>query len=323
MRQLPIAARQLGLALFFTVSCAAQQPPVTAAGQTPAQAPPQAPAQPAPKPVDPQAVGVLPNRDGSLKFMVIGDMGTGDRGQYDTATQMFTQYQRFKFKMSVMVGDNMYGSQRPADYTRKFEQPYGPLLKAGVKFYAALGNHDEREQRLYSNFNMNGKYYYSMKAPDEDVRFFFLESTYPDEAQLKWIDTELGNAKEKWKIVVFHHPLYSSAGRHGSSIPLRKVWEPLFIKHNVSVAFNGHDHTYERVKPQNGIVYFVVGSSGKLAPGDLRNNAPLTASGFDTDQTFLLVEIDEDVMYFQAVSRTGRVVDSGTWTRRFTADEKK
>ena len=65
----------------------------------------------------------------------------------------------------VLVGDNLYGSERPQDFQKKFEMPYKPLLDAGVKFYASLGNHDAREQRYYKLFNMDGKLYYTFKAP--------------------------------------------------------------------------------------------------------------------------------------------------------------
>ena len=318
------------VALVFIASCAPQSAPVTAP-PPPSDPRPQTGAPPRPGsgttvPPDAQvrvAQGVLPNNDGSLKFLIIGDMGTGDRPQYEVSQQMLNLRAKWKYDNVLMVGDNMYGPERPTDYARKFEQPYAGLLKEGVKFRAALGNHDEREQREYIHFNMEGKSYYTWKPREEDVRFFFLESTYPDETQLKWMETELANAKEKWKIALFHHPPYSSGGRHGSNIPLREAWEPLFLKFNVSVIFTGHEHFYERIKPQKGILYFIVGSSGKLAPGDIRDNSPLTAAGFDQDQAFLAVEIEDDVMYFQAISRVGKVVDSGTFTRRFGADEKR
>ncbi len=89
----------------------------------------------------------------------------------------------------------------------------------------------------------------------------------------------------------FHHPLYSSGDRHGSDIRLRKVLEPLFVKYNVSVVLNGHDHFYERIKPQKGISYFVVGSGGKLREGNIDRSTGLTASGFDTDLAFMAAEI--------------------------------
>ena len=332
-RQVSLLCRAL-LLLVLTAGCAPQQVVPAPVNPPPAPPPDSRPQEgAAPKPgtaatVPPQAaeqsaIGALPNTDGSLKFVVIGDMGTGDRPQYEVAQQMLTLRSKWKYNNVLMVGDNMYGPERPSDYARKFEQPYAALLNDGVSFRAALGNHDEREQRLYKHFNMDGKSYYTWKPREEDVRFFFLESTYPDETQLKWMQTELAASKEKWKIVLFHHPPYSSGGRHGSNLPIRRAWEPLFIQHNVSVAFTGHEHFYERIKPQKGILYFITGSSGKLAPGDLREGSALTDKGFDSDQAFLAVEIKDDVMYYLALSRTGKIVDTGTFTRRFTADEKK
>lgn len=256
---------------------------------------------------------------GSLTFGVVGDNGTGDREQYDLARQMVAVYERQRFALVIMVGDNIYGSERPQDFARKFEVPYKPLLDAGVKFYASLGNHDSREQRYYKPYNMEGQLYYSFKAPDQDVRFFALDTTYLDKPQLDWLEKELSGAKERWKIPFFHHPPYSSGGRHGSDPRMREALEPLFLRHGVSVVFTGHDHFYERTRPQHGITYFVAGSGGKLRRGDLRDGSPLTAKGFDADQAFMVVNIDGDRLTFQAISRTGKTVDSGLIERR--ADE--
>lgn len=262
-----------------------------------------------------EALVALPNRDGSFKFGVLGDFGTGDRDQYDMAKQMAALQSRFKFETVVLVGDNLYGSERPQDFRNKFELPYKTLLDRGVKFYASLGNHDSREQRYYKLFNMDGKLYYTFN-PAADVRFFAFESTYPEPEQIEWIAKELENSTSKWKIPFFHHPLYSSGGRHGSDIRLRKVLEPLFVKHNVSVVLTGHDHFYERTKPQNGITYFVVGAGGKLRDGDIDTRSGLTAKGFDSDLTFMAAEIIGDQMYFNVISRTGQIIDSGIITRR-------
>jgi len=262
-----------------------------------------------------QAETPLPNAPDSLKFGVLGDFGTASRAQFEMGAEMARVRERFPYELVVTTGDNIYGSERPQDFARKFEAPYKALLDAGVKFYASLGNHDSREQRNYKLFNMDGKLYYSFKAPKQNVRFFALESGYMEPDQVTWLEKELAGAREDWKIAFFHHPLYSSGGRHGSDIRLREVLEPLFLKYNVSVVLTGHDHFYERVKPQQGIVYFVVGAGGKLRRGNLRDS-PITAAGFDTDYSFMVAEILGDEMYFNAISRTGRVVDSGVITRR-------
>jgi predicted MPP superfamily phosphohydrolase len=255
----------------------------------------------------------LPNRAGSVKFAAMGDNGTGDRDQYDVASQMNIWHGKFRFDFVIMLGDNMYGSQRPADFVQKFERPYKPLLDAGVKFYACLGNHDNTTNDAYKPFNMEGQRYYTYVRGN--VRFFVLDSNALDPPQVAWIDGALKDAKEPWKICYFHHPLYSDGGRHGSSVDLRVILEPIFVKYGVNVVYSGHDHIYERIKPQKGITYFVSGAGGQLRKGDLRRSAT-TAAGFDQDQSFMLNEIAGDDLYFQVISRTGETVDRGTIHRQ-------
>jgi predicted phosphodiesterase len=254
------------------------------------------------------AIAGLPNQSGSVKFAVIGDMGTGDKPQYDVGDQMAAAHAKFAFDTVIMLGDNLYGSQTPADFVKKFERPYKPLLDAGVKFYAALGNHDASTNINYKLFNMDGKRYYSYTKGD--VRFFVLDTDVLDPDQRAWIEQALQSSSDKWKVCYFHHPLYSDGGRHGSSVDLRVILEPLFVKYGVNVVFSGHDHIYERITPQKGITYFVSGSAGQLRKGDIKPSA-MTASAFATDQTFMLVEVAGDDMSFVCISRTGATVDSG------------
>jgi 3',5'-cyclic AMP phosphodiesterase CpdA len=259
----------------------------------------------------------LPNRSDSVKFAAIGDYGNGDREQYEVGQQMAAVRAKFPFDLVITLGDNFYGSQRPADLVNKFERPYAALLAAGVKFQAALGNHDELHLIDYPHFNMDGQRYYSYTR--RNVRFLALDSTLPDAKQLKWVETTLAQAREEWKICYFHHPLYSNADRHGSSMDLRVLLEPILIKHGVNVVFQGHDHTYERLKPQRGIHYFVSGAAGQLRRGDV-SPTDQTAAYFDQDQSFMLVEVADANLYFQSISRTGRVVDSGVIPRQTKRD---
>ena len=255
----------------------------------------------------------LPNKPGSFHFAVIGDTGTGERAAYDVAARLAQYREKFKFDIVLMLGDNMYGGQKPKDYVKKFEAPYKPLLDSGVKFYAALGNHDDPNQRSYKLFNMNGERFYSFK-PRDGIRFFAIDSNYMDKTQLAWLEKELAASGSDWKIAFFHHPLYSSGGKHGSDVQLRAILEPLFVKHNVSLVLAGHDHFYERVKPQRGITHFVIGGSAKLREGNVRSSE-ITAKSFDSDNSFALMEIEGETLSFQAISRTGKTIDSGSVTR--------
>lgn len=251
----------------------------------------------------------VPNRPGSLKFAAIGDNGTGEAPEYEIARQMDAWHRLFPFDMVIMLGDNMYGSQRPSDFVVKFERPYRPLLDAGVKFYASLGNHDRPSNDSYAPFNMGGQRYYTYARGS--VRFVVLDTNMLDNAQLSWLEGVLKDAKEPWKIAYFHHPLYSDGGRHGSEVELRVKLEPIFVKYAVNVVYSGHDHVYERLKPQRGIQYFVSGAGGELRQGDLKWSA-ITAAGFDRDRSFMLNEVAGDDLYFQVISRTGETVDAGT-----------
>ena len=255
----------------------------------------------------------LPNKKDSFRFAVLGDTGTGSKQQYQVAEQVALYRQVFPFDTAILLGDNIYGGEKPRDYESKFERPYATLLKDGVKFYAALGNHDDPGQRNYKHFNMNGQRYYTFK-PATGIRFFALDSNYMERQQIEWLDKELADSSSNWKIAFFHHPLYSSGEKHGPDEDLRRVVEPLLLKHGASVVFAGHEHFYERLKPQKGILHFVAGGSAKLREGNIRKSAQ-TAVGFDKDNTFMLCEIDGDQLHYQTITRTGRTVDSGVFVR--------
>jgi predicted phosphodiesterase len=256
----------------------------------------------------------LPKDGDSIKFLVIGDTGTGSRSQYDVGARIAEAYKQFPFEFAIMLGDNLYGTEGPSAYVNKFEKPYKPLLDAGVKFYATLGNHDEPSQRFYKPFNMEGKRYYTFRKGDAE--FFVADSTYVTPEQVKWLSEALDRSDAKWKIAYFHHPLYSSGAKHGSELDLQQLFEPLFIKSGVDVVFAGHEHFYERIKPQKGIYYFTQGGGAKLREGNIRARSALTARGFDTDNSFTLIEIVDDQMFFETISRRGQVVDSGSLLRR-------
>lgn len=254
----------------------------------------------------------LPLREGSVRFVATGDTGRGNREQNELSQVMVNYHQIFPFEFVILVGDNIYGSDKAEDMKKKFENVYKTLLNNGVKFYATLGNHDASNQRFYEFFNMKGEEYYRFQKGD--VSFYSLNSNYMDERQLKWMDNEFAKDNPKWKIAFFHHPLYSSGSRRGPSEDLREILEPVLIKHGFDVVFFGHDHFYERIKPQKGIYYFLTGAGGKISK-DLKKNSPITDKGYDADLSFTLIEIDKDEMHFQTITRTGQTIDSGVIMR--------
>ena len=258
----------------------------------------------------------------SLKFAIIGDSGQWSTVQRQTAAELSAQHAGFPFDLVLMLGDNNYGDGSPESYRVRFEEPYTPLLDAGVKFYAARGNHDAGAQWDYPPFNMGGHRYYTFTrktgvmppVAGDRVQFFALDSVNLDDEQVRWFDRELSESKAEWKIAFLHHPIYSSGRYARSSAARRSTLEHVLVEHHVDVVFAGHEHVYERMTPQLGVMHFVAGASGAVRRGDLRPS-PYQAKGYDADLSFMLVEIAGNSLYFRALSRTGETVDSGKIVR--------
>ena len=271
----------------------------------------------------PSELLALPRKPGSVRFAAIGDSGRGDQPQYEVSAQMQAYRKVFDYDFVIMLGDNVYDGGTPEFYRQRFELPYKPLLDDGVKFYATIGNHDDPNQPFYPPFNMGGERYYTFKPPSlltraigtgDDVRFFMIDTERLDRPQLEWLDREMTRSESEWKIPVFHRPMYTS-GRYARPAQIyRALLEPLFLKHGVKVGFSGHEHFYERIKPQQGITYFISGGAGSLRVADIRPTG-LTDVGFDRDYHFMLVEISGDELFYQAISRTGATIDSGVVRR--------
>jgi len=262
-----------------------------------------------------------------FRFIAFGDMGTGESNQFSLAAGMAVHHEKHPFDTALMLGDNIYPDGNPALVNAKFERPYAELLKRGVKFYAVLGNHDVRRGREaeinYPNFNMNGRAYYSFTKGDNLVEFFALDSTNMTQQQLRWLDGALSASKAQWKVACFHHPIYSSGITHGSETKLRPLIEPLFIKHGVTAALSGHDHTYERTKPQQGVQYFVSGTGGQLRKGDLDKRTPFFGTGNDQVNSYMYFEATPEKLSFWALDAAGHTLDSGALTGARTARQEK
>ena len=250
-----------------------------------------------------------------LRFPVVGDFGTGDSDQISIAKQMFEAHRRAPFDFAIAAGDNIYPNGSARYFTKHFEQPFAALLKEPVRFYAVLGNHDVREGRRdqcqYPLFNMSGRNYYTVKQSEGLLDLFMLDSTDCDAAQIGWLDQQLKGSTARWKLAVFHHPIYSSGKKHGSDLKLRGKLEPLFVRYGVNAVFSGHDHIYERTIPQQGIHYFVTGAGGDARRGDVNLKSPFRAASYDEDNHFMLIEAEHERITFQAISETGRIIDRG------------
>lgn len=253
-------------------------------------------------------IGSNPAWAASLQhWAVTADSGTGDKGQYSVAKVMAAMHSQNKFDFALLGGDNIYNNGEIEKIGAVFEKPYQPLLSTGVKFYAVLGNHDVRTNKGKDEvkyFQMPGNYYSFTKG---SVSFFALDTNDIDDAQLRWLDGALAQAKTPWKVVYGHHPIYSS-GHYGTNQTLVRTLVPILKKHGVQLYLNGHEHDYERTKSIDGIVYITCGGGANTRPVGKSEFTAYSAAV----RHFLAVKNTDKMIHVQAIDTEGKVLDEVT-----------
>ncbi|MGE0200374.1 MAG: metallophosphoesterase [Candidatus Melainabacteria bacterium] len=285
---------------------------------------PRADARPAPQ--SPLAESFLPvpaapsgQAAGVFRFIAFGDSGSGAPFQYDLAAEMARKSADPGFSMVLMLGDNIYERGDVTDLGDKcFRKPYAPLLAKQIPFVVTLGNHDviggfETDQIAY--FKMPGEYYRVVPqgVSPERLEIFVINSNnfarHPN--QQAWLKAALAESKAAWKVVMAHHPLYTS-GEHqndGDLKLLRTVLAPILSEGGADLYLAGHDHDYERFEPQGGVTQIVSGGGGAY----LRNFKVIQPHSLVRHKAhhFLLFTLDAAGLHFQTIDKTGAVLDEG------------
>jgi len=267
-------------------------------------------------------------------FVAVGDMGCGCSDQAKVSRKMIDWYRSNPFKVVLTLGDNVYGSffgtrgGSKALFADRFDKYYQPLLSQGVKFYASLGNHDmetrggKDEIADVNRFHILGPGgYYSFesdeKVGDQPLILFIalnspalIDKDEKDDAQIAWLSKTLAETKAIWKVVYFHHPLYSPSGEgHEPSLRLRRALEDVFVAAGVQLVLTGHNHYYARMKTQRGITHFISGGGGRNLVRPIVNQYTIKVAEVPH---FLYFEVYPDKMNYRMIPVEGSFSDSGT-----------
>lgn len=268
----------------------------------------------APKPAAAPSASPVIGNNHPYRFIAIGDWGTGNQFQKDVARQMAALYRHEPFDAVLMLGDNIYENGDIKKHGKAyFTDMYAPLIQGGAQFIVALGNHDRRggfQDDQVRFFKMPG-YYYVVHKPDID--FFVLDTNTfsKDDLQRKWLEKALADSKASWKIVLGHHPIYSS-GEHGVNPLLLKTLEPILVQGGADFYLAGHDHDYERLAPIQGVQYIVSGGGGAWLRGFDRI-LPQSCVRREVHH-FLSFELDASGITMQVHDKNGTIIDQATWS---------
>lgn len=256
-----------------------------------------------------------PGPEGEVTAIVVGDTGSGSEVQMEIADVM----QSMNADLILHTGDVVYKRGAACHYESRFYEPYEELIDS-VPVYPVLGNHDvltDNGEPFLNAFQLPAESsgterYYSfdfgpLHVAALDSELYYEDESIPVEEQKEWLRQDLASTDRPWKVVVIHRPPYSSSPYHGGDRRILEDLVSIFKEEGVDVVFGGHEHVYERLKPINGVTYFVTGGGG----GDLRGagRSELTAVSL-LQHHALRVEANPDRILVEAVGIDGEVLDS-------------
>lgn len=258
---------------------------------------------------------ILPSQSHPFHFVAFGDWGAGTPFQKAVARQLAEQYLQNPFQAVLLLGDNIYEVGDVRKHGKAyFTDMYTQLIQGGVHFIVALGNHDTlggHQDEQVSFFKMPGYYYQRQEGSTE---FFVLNTNTfnHDKVQQQWLKKALGQSKATWKIVMGHHPIYSS-GEHGYNGGLQKKLEPILIQERADFYLAGHDHDYERFKPIQGVQHIVSGGGGAY----LRDfEKPMKDSLIRIKKHhFLSFEQNANRLSLSVYDSDGNLIDQARWIK--------
>jgi len=248
-----------------------------------------------------------PTADGDrpVRFLAFGDSGGGGADQFALADQMLT----VPYDLAIHTGDIAYDDGTLDQYEDTVFGVYGDIFR-NIPFFPSAGNHDYKTNQgapFREVFNLpgdSGEKWYSFDYGR--VHFVALDTEADYSTQVKWLEQDLAANQLPWKVIYMHRPPYSS-GEHGSDTTLRNKLAPVLQRYGVQLVLAGHDHDYERMKPQNGVAYVVTGGGGI----GTRPVGRSTFTAFSEDVIhFVYVEVGVDDLILHAIDATGREFDS-------------
>lgn len=206
-----------------------------------------------------------------------------------------------KVNLALGLGDYSYGT------VDEFKPVVDALKAAGISFKGVQGNHDSGSYaELFGQPSM-------LSAFDAGkARIILLNTEGSSSSNTQFLENQLKNTKQTWKIVVMHKPLYTSPSTHPEEKALADELQPLFDKYGVDLVIYGHNHNYERIKfPDKPTLFIQAGTGGEShypITGDRSGGGVQDQD--DKDFGFVKLTINSNALSGQFISQSGKILDS-------------
>lgn len=253
----------------------------------------------------------------SVRIAFLGDTGSGVSFQQAVTDQLMVYHQKTPVSGVLHMGDVIYPAGDVEHHgDTLYTNYYKPLWDAGAKFYPVLGNHDVVNgfrPALLKTYHMPARYYKTQFLSNDGsvtVDAFAIDTNIANnKKQLTWLVDNLKTSKADWQVVYGHHPVRSS-GYHRDSKTMISTYLPIFKQYGVDAYIAGHDHDYERFKPDDGVLLLVTGGGGAYL-----RSFPRVAQGSHVRLSihhFVGAAFTKQQMTGEVIDKHGKVVDRFT-----------
>ena len=217
-----------------------------------------------------------------------GDVGQcGSDGAELTARLIDSLIEDTAVPLQVFLpGDVAYPRGTSRDFTRCYDPTWG-RFKSLTR--PVPGNHEYKNGFLWFLLGGHADPYFAYfdafpgQAGDRGDGWYHYEhggwdvyalnsgkggSIQPSSRQWSWLTAQLAADSAPCAVAYVHHPLFG-AGKHGDKGSMREVWD-LLTQDGVDLLITGHEHSYQRYRPQTsggqpdptGIRQLIVGTGG-------------------------------------------------------------
>ena len=273
-----------------------------------------------------------------LNFMVANDMGRrGVSEQKNIATLMGKEAEFNMISFVAVAGDPIHDdgvkSTVDSEWKDKFENIYTASSLMNIPWYVVSGNHEYHGSvqaildysKVSNRWKAPARYYTIEKTIDAGNKCLFVfidtppiidkyraDSTYSDagkqdfEKQLKWMDSTLIVSKDRWKIVIGHHPVYADTEKAESErTDMQKRVGVILENRKVDVYICGHIHNFQHIKPQGKKVNYIVNSSASASRAVKNTDGTIFCN---PDPGFTLCSVTQKNFTFSFINHKGETI---------------
>jgi tartrate-resistant acid phosphatase type 5 len=257
----------------------------------------------------------------ATRFAIVGDYGNGSTEEKQVAEMIAG----WKVDFVATTGDNNYPKGEAATidahigkfyhrFIGNYHGHFGLGSKHVNRFFPALGNHDwdnplgAQPYLDYFTLPGNERYYDVVEGP---VHLFIIDSdprepdgVTADSIQALWLQDRLKASNSPWKIVLFHHPAYSSGEHHGSNLAMRWPFEAW----GADIVFAGHEHLYERLRV--GKITYVTCGLGGTPVHRFSSPLPQSIARYNARHGAVLATGDVHKLHFEFKNTADEIIDS-------------